>query len=399
MNKQFASLRRYGWRLTAATALLATLLILPIALLKADGITETTPKPDPKKKRQAKVQVALLLDTSGSMSGLIDQARAQLWQMVNELNTVSKNDQIPRIELSLYEYGNSRLSHEEGYIRQITPLTSDLDQVSEELFALSTSGGDEYCGQVIERAHDDLEWSDHGDDLKMIFIAGNEGFTQGPIGYAEICKKAIEKGIVVNTVFCGDNQSGVTLMWKDGADRAEGKYMSIDHNQAVVHIETPFDSQIQGLNDSLNATYIGFGVEGQRNIERQKVQDRNAANYGVSNIASRAASKVSANYLNTSWDLVDAFESNNDILDEVKKADLPENMRSMNRAEQIEYIETNRGSRADIRKEIVRLNDARTDFITQEKKKMGESNTLDNAMKNTIRDLANKNNFQVPTNK
>ena len=38
---------------------------------------------------------------------------------------------------------------------------------------------------------------------RSIFIAGNEPFTQGPVNYAESCKAAITKGIIVNTIHCG----------------------------------------------------------------------------------------------------------------------------------------------------------------------------------------------------
>jgi len=78
------------------------------------------------------------------------------------------------------------------------PLTDDLDRISEALFALSTSGGDEYCGQVINEAITRLDWSKESNGYKAIFIAGNEPFTQGSVKYQESCKAAIERGIVVN---------------------------------------------------------------------------------------------------------------------------------------------------------------------------------------------------------
>ena len=99
-----------------------------------------------------KIQIALLLDTSNSMDGLINQAKSQLWKIVNEFVTAKRDGQRPEFMVALYEYGNSRLEREEGYIRRVLPLTTDLDKVSEQLFALTTNGGQEYCGQVIEVA-------------------------------------------------------------------------------------------------------------------------------------------------------------------------------------------------------------------------------------------------------
>ena len=105
------------------------------------------------------IQLALLLDTSNSMDGLIDQARSQLWTVVNHLARTKKDGQTPRLEVALYEYGNQGLKPQDGFIRQVLPFTDDLDSVSEKLFALRTNGGDEFCGQVIQTAVNDLKWS------------------------------------------------------------------------------------------------------------------------------------------------------------------------------------------------------------------------------------------------
>ena len=96
------------------------------------------------------IMIALLLDTSNSMDGLIDQAKSQLWKIVNEVAAAKSADgKQPNIKISLYEYGNDALSSSEGYIRQVSALSEDLDVMSEKLFSLSTNGGNEFCGQVI----------------------------------------------------------------------------------------------------------------------------------------------------------------------------------------------------------------------------------------------------------
>ena len=107
------------------------------------------------------VQIAILLDTSGSMEGLIEQAKSQLWKIVNEFINAKQNGQRPDLQVALYEYGKSSLSQASGWIRQIVPLTNDLDKISEELFALKTNGGDEYCGSILS-AGADQEYSAGG---------------------------------------------------------------------------------------------------------------------------------------------------------------------------------------------------------------------------------------------
>lgn len=128
-----------------------------------------------------KIQVALLLDTSSSMDGLIDQAKSRLWNIVNTLTTLKYDGKAPDIEIALYEYGNDGLSQKSNYIRQITPLSTDLDLISEKLFALKTNGGNEYCGAVIQDATKQLQWAKESNNMKLIYIAGNEEFNQAAL--------------------------------------------------------------------------------------------------------------------------------------------------------------------------------------------------------------------------
>src|SRR5690606_32841764 len=181
------------------------------------------------KEKPAKqtIQVALLLDTSNSMDGLIDQAKAQLWQIVNELSYAKCDDVKPNLEIALYEYGNNGLNSTEGYIRQILAFSKDLDEISKQLFSLTTNGGEEYCGYVIKTSLEQLQWASNKDDLKLIFIAGNEPFNQGRVHYETAAKLACDKDVSINTIFCGDYNLGVSTLWKHGADAAHGDYIAI----------------------------------------------------------------------------------------------------------------------------------------------------------------------------
>jgi hypothetical protein len=117
-----------------------------ISVTPAEPATAPAIAIEPILQKKPLVQMAILLDTSGSMSGLIDQARAELWAIVNEFIFAKRGDMAPEVQVALYEYGKMSLPQEGGYIRRIVPFTTDLDKVSEELFALKTNGGDEYCG-------------------------------------------------------------------------------------------------------------------------------------------------------------------------------------------------------------------------------------------------------------
>lgn len=373
-----------------------TLILLLTALT-----VSLTPIGNKKKKKAAddqepaKIQVAILLDTSNSMDGLIDQAKSQLWKMVNEL-ALAKDDNgnIPNIEIALYDYGNDNHPAKEGYIKLVTPLTADLDLISEKLFGLTTRGGNEFCGQVIATSVDQLAWSEDNDELKVIFIAGNEPFTQGKVDYKDACKTAINKGIIVNTIFCGNHDEGIDSKWKDGADLADGKYINIDQNVAVVHIDAPQDTEIEKLNQELNKTYIGYGGKGAARMQMQQKQDSNAATYGKANAVQRAISKSSANYKNADWDLVDAMEEGAVDLEEVEADELPEEMQEMDTKERKEYVEKQAAKRVEIQNQISELNIARREYVANERAKTATENTLDEAIINTIRSQAKSKNLK-----
>ncbi len=105
-----------------------------------------------------KIQVAILLDVSNSMDGLIDQAKAQLWNMVNTMGKAKCNGATPKIEIALYEYGRTTNNEKAGFVKQLMPFTTDLDSLSEILFSLKTDGGEEHCGQVIYTSLNKLTW-------------------------------------------------------------------------------------------------------------------------------------------------------------------------------------------------------------------------------------------------
>lgn len=347
------------------------------------------------KELAPRIQLAILLDTSGSMSGLIHQAKAQLWEIVNEFIKTEKNGKVPELHVALYEYGNSRLSVHDGYIRMILPLTRDLDKVSEQLFALKTGGGEEFCGQVIQRATNDLEWSSGSDDYKVIVIAGNEPFSQGTVNYKEACARAIEKGIIVNTIHCGSKEQGIRGFWQEGAQLADGQYSYIDQNKAVAAIEAPQDKELAMLGTELNKTYIPYGAQGMTGAGNQSAQDTNAASLGIYNLAQRSVAKASTQYTNSSWDLVDAVNSGTVSLEKLKADELPDSMKSMKFEEQKQFLEQQVQKRSEIQEKIKNLAVARNKFIVEKEKEMtkqGEK-TLGTALLQSLHQQAEKKQF------
>ncbi len=349
----------------------------------------------PRQSPRATVQIAILLDTSNSMDGLIAQAKTQLWTVVNEFVRAKKDGRPPAIQVALFEYGKQTLPASEGFVRMILPLTDDLDRVSEELFALKTNGGDEYCGWVIREAVNKLEWSHSSDVYKAVFIAGNEPFTQGSVDFHASCKAAAERGVIVNTIFCGGNQEGLVTGWKDGAVLADGRYMSINQDQKIVEIPAPQDGEIAKLGVTLNKTYLPYGTMGQTGYARQSAQDTNAVNSSPSALVTRSISKSNAFYCNDTWDLVDAIKNGKCKLDELKDEDLPESLRKLDKTARKARVDDAAKDRETIQSQILELNKKRDQFLAAERMRCRTArvDSLDEVIVKTIRDQATRQHF------
>ncbi|MEM1107648.1 MAG: vWA domain-containing protein [Planctomycetota bacterium] len=315
------------------------------------------------------VDLAILLDTSNSMDGLIDQARQQLWTIVGQFAAAKKAGQTPHLRVALFEYGNTNLPASEGYIRQVVPLTDDLDAMSAALFALTTNGGDEYCGQVIDEAITRLDWSKDPNAYRTIFIAGNEPFTQGPILPNEACKRAIEAGVIVNTIHCGNYDAGIQGHWNLGAQIAEGEYLNIDQDRVVVDIPSPHDKIIIELNTKLNATYLWYGEDAEELAINQVVQDRNSFGISESNAVQRIKAKNSAVYRNVGRDLVDSYAADADVLDDVDYEELPEAMQEMTAEQREAYVQEKADERAAIKAQLKEATDQRDAFVAAERER------------------------------
>lgn len=357
--------------------------------LSAKGRREHPPVDPPAGKN--KVQIALLLDTSNSMDGLIDQAKTQLWKVVNTFIDARRDGVAPFVEVALYEYGNNSQPVENNYIRLVQPLTRDLDEVSKQMFALKTNGGEEYCGAVIRRSLSDLSWDSNPKTYKAIFIAGNEPFTQGPVDVRSACKDGFSKDIIINSIHCGKRDEGIAGSWHDGAALAGGKFMIIDQDRAVCHIPAPQDRKISDLGIELNKTYLGYGKLRREAAAKQDAVDHAAAeNKAAGADVQRAVCKASANYSNASWDIVDAVRDKKLDVTTLPKDELPDSLRSLDAKELNARIEEASKQRAAIQSQIAALNKEREAFVAaeQEKQAAAGGKTLDQVMVETTRSQA-----------
>ena len=341
---------------------------------------------------QNKIQIAILLDTSSSMDGLINQARSQIWRIINEFARAKRGGKHAALEVALYEYGNDTIPSGEGYIRMVLPLTTNLDMISEKLFGLQTNGGSEFCGLVLNSAVRDLNWSTNKHDIKLIFIAGNEAFSQGVYDYKDSCKNANNKNITVNTIFCGMFQSGIQSYWKHGSDLTNGSYIAINHNRKIDHIAAPQDTEILKLGRELNKTYIPYGQHGSSKRKLQLQQDRNAEQSGKGTTIERSISKAASIYNNSTWDLVDATNNGKVDIDNLSEDELRGSMRTMSKNERRVFVKKMQKRRKSIQERINLLNRERRTYIAR-KQKESANDTVENAIINTVRKQAHRLNY------
>jgi hypothetical protein len=325
------------------------------------------------------MQLAILLDGSGSMSGLINQARNRLWKIVNELEKVSKDGQVPVLQIAVYEYGKSDVPGEEGHIRQLMPLSIDLDGVSEKLFGIKTGGGNEYGGMVIQQASNDLQWSNITDDFRAVFIAGNETLQQGPVDLFEAIKVATGKDILVNAIHANSGSFNPEKeLWPAAAAAGNGGFFEIKLNHTYKKVDTPFDDEILSLNDDLNKTFIPYGKNGKAEYEKMLKIDKESRRNGV--LYERGHTK-SGHYWNSrvsTWDLVSAATSHPDgveaFLKGVKREDLPKELRELNLEDLVILVEDKAFARKLIRESIAALSRSRNVFIDRvRERETGES--------------------------
>ena len=373
--------------LLASTAALLAAVAWPIATGNNGTTAPADPPHDPVVVVQPsvaetpKIQLALLLDTSSSMDGLIDQARSQLWAVVNALDSATFQGATPQLEIAVYEYGNDRLSAEGGYIRQVVGFSSELDVVSNGLFGLTTAGGDEFAGQVIRRATDELKWDEAENVLRVLYIAGNEEFTQGPVDFHTSVTAARERGIVINTVNCtghGNWDAG----WQEAASLGGGKALRIDQDAKQAYIASPHDDEIETLSTRLNETYFGYGTRAEGAMANQALQDANSLSVGRASSIARAMSKTSRLYDNSDWDLIDAVDQGKIDLENVDRSVLGDGLAEFTDEELREKVTAASKDREEIKAKLRKLQKKREDYVASKRSEDGER--LDDAIIESI---------------
>ncbi|MGG9963845.1 hypothetical protein [Ferruginibacter sp. SUN106] len=379
----------------------ATVFTIAFSALGLITLISSTGKSVPQKPAPPKIQAAILLDVSGSMDGLIEQAKAQLWNMVSTMGKAKCNGDVsPKIEIALYEYGRSTNDIKQGYVKQINGFISDLDSLSQNLFSLKTNGGDEFCGHVIYSSLQELQWDAAPENYKVIFIAGNEDFLQGDIQYTRSCAEAKLKGVIVNTIYCGDKMQGIREHWNLAGECGNGSFTNINQDAKIEEIPTPYDTTLYVLNGKLNGTYIAYGYSGQASFS--KMYDMDAVNTagsreaGLKRIAVKGKKEL---YRNDNWDLVDRFATDSLKSFTFSKEELPDSLKNKSKDEIKKIVEEKSKLRNTIQQQIATVNSQREAYINAEKAKnaatKNNAQTLETEVEKIIKEQAKRFNMKI----
>ncbi len=361
-------------------------------------VVESAPAAEPVQGKP--IDVVICLDTSTSMEGLIGSAKHKLWDIVNQR---AKGKPAPHLRVAVFSYGNNSYDAKAGWVRKEIDLATDLDKVSEKLFALgiaSRANSSEYVGRVARDALETLKWSDGAGALKVVFVCGNEAADQDPeVKLKPLAETAARKGIIINTIYCGRPTDALAAGWKEFADLAEGRFAAIDQDRGTVAVATPHDKELAELGVKLNATYCFAGKDAKLLAENQRRQDDNAYRLSLPAAAARAESKAGGLYRFDGIDLVERLKT--DPKFDVKKIaveELPDDLKKLTPEQREKHVRDLLARRETLQQQINELAGKRENYVREELKKSPSSadRAFDEAVKATLREQAQKKGIDLP---
>jgi Mg-chelatase subunit ChlD len=349
--------------------------ILISLVADAQEAGKTEPQTDLPKPATAedRIDLVFVLDSTGSMGGLIEGAKAKIWSTANSMITLPSK---PKIRIGLLTYRDKG----DEYVTKIFDLTDDIDKVFADLTSFVAAGGGdlpESVNQALDEAVNEMSWDKTNPRVyKVIFLVGDcppHMDYHDDIKYPVTCKKAAENGIIINTIQCGMT-GGCETIWRDIARKSDGEYACISQTGDVQVVATPFDAEIGKLSIELNKTVLGYGSPKQQVIVSKKLSLAESSHFALN--ADRAAYNVleKGKAIQGVGDLVADIDSKKIKLDSIAKDELPEKLKGKSKEEQQKYLSDLSQKREEINKKILEQTKKRAAWLEEEKKKNNNEN-------------------------
>jgi len=339
-----------------------------------------------------RVDVVFVLDTTGSMSGLIQTAKDKIWSIAT---TMASAQPTPEIRIGLVAYRDRG----DQYVTQVVDLSDDLDSVYAQLMDFEADGGGdtpESVNQALFEAVNNISWSQDQQAYRVVFLVGDAPPHMDypdEASFPETLAAATAKGIVVNTIQCGDMPI-TAAPWTQIAQLGHGRFFQVEQAGGAVAMNTPFDAELAALSAKLDGTRLYFGSEDEKEGMRNKVAatDKLTEGSSVESRARRAAFNLSeagrSNLLGKN-DLVDAVTSGTVKLEELDEANLPAAIQPMAPAEQEAYVKELAQERSDLKRQMRELADDRDSYIAKKVKEAGGyKDSLDQKIYDAVADQA-----------
>ena len=350
------------------------------------------PPVDPTTNERPVVEVVFALDTTGSMGGLIQAAKDKIWSIAS---TLASAQPAPEIRMGLVAYRDRG----DAYVTQVVDLSSDLDSMQARLMEFQAGGGGDGPESVNQALHDAVHkigWSADPKAYKVVFLVGDAPphmDYQDDVKYPETVALARQRGIVVNTVQCGQI-AATTQEWQRIAQFGDGKYFRVDQNGGAVAIATPYDKKLAELSAKLDATrlYYGSAEEKAEQARRLAATDKLHAESSVASRARRAAFNASAagktNFVGEK-ELVEDVASGRVDLSTLDKAALPAPLQALAPAEQKAAIDEQAERRKELSVEVKALAAQRDEYLKRQvAERGGAKDSLDDKIYGAVREQA-----------
>ncbi len=374
--------------------------VLALSLAAAARADEAVPKPSPPPEKRPRMEVAFVLDTTGSMGGLLETAKRKIWAIANDLVRARPS---PELRLGLVAFRDRG----DDYVTRVTDLDLDLDRVYRDLAACEAGGGGdgpESVNQALREAVTRLSWTREDRVLKVIFLVGDAPPHMDyadDVPYARTCEEAVRAGIVVNALRCGGDPT-TEKVWTEIAKSSEGTYASIPQ-EGTETVATPFDERIAALGSRMAEGFLAYGEKDARDGARAKLKSAEGlagAAAGPSAPAAVAADRAEvvakAGRLDEA-DLVALVAAGTLKVEDLDERMLPEELKALSAEERRSRIEAKSKDREVIRKELEDLGGKRAAFLAEAAKKAaaeGGGSSFDLEVSKSLRALAAKKGFR-----
>ena len=360
-------------------------LLLTACLILAPLAAKEGEKKKGKKPKKETIEVCFVLDTTGSMGGLIEGAKQKIWAIANE---ILASEPTPNLRIGLIGYRDRK----EAYVTQVHDLSDDIDDIYAKLMKFQAQGGGdtpESVNQALHEAVTKIKWNKSKKVLKLVFLVGDAPphmDYQDDVKYPEICKMAAKKNLILNTVQCG-NMASTTPIWKEIAKLAEGDFVAIAQSGGVAAISTPVDAEIAKLNRELGVTVVAYGRAEVRDVVGKKLKlateagDEVAADrLSVLSLKSKASvtrsfsapAPAAGAYIDGDGDLVAGLASGKYDYDEIEEEKLSDELKKMDPEQRTAHLKEQVAKRAELQKKLDELLAKRRDFVTAEKARLAK---------------------------